>query len=195
MGRARHCSDEALLALGIVGEGEAAFHVARCPACAARYRELTGALQSDRDALAREADEGFPPEVAERQLRSIMHRVDPGRGAHVIAFPVQPRPLATPNPVARRTVAAAAAALLMIAVGLGALRLGFDVGVRPPHPLPQMVMRPLTPGPHISRADSADDELLSAVDALLARSKVNELQALDALTPRPAERSPAAARK
>jgi hypothetical protein len=169
-------------------------HLQRCPDCRARFAEFSAWLEDVRfDAIA-EADDAFPPERLATQHAQILRRLEAsGRPARVIAFPKFAQPLAAGSSHASRWIAAAAAAGLIVGVGVGQwmdLRHSVagsqapssQVGVTaPPRPDRPLVIQ-------TARATEGDEAFLSEVDATLARRSVPELRALDEFTPRAGER-------
>jgi hypothetical protein len=95
-------------------------HLRACAECRARYAAFTGWLDGVRaDGLA-EADEAFPAERLAAQQSHILRRLDVlGRPAKVLAFPRFARPVSVQRSGRQRWIASAAAAGLLVGVGLG----------------------------------------------------------------------------
>jgi hypothetical protein len=140
-----------------------------------------------------EADESFPPERLAIQHAQIFRRLEAAeRPARVIAFPRFAQPLTSRTSHASRWIAAAAAAGLIVGVGVGQL-----MDLR--HSLSRATVEsrgtPTTMAaqrldPRLSPVNVTRDEaFLSELDASLSRAAVPELRALDAFTPRASDLS------
>ncbi len=197
MSRPAHLSDERLFDCYLVARaGEpldprAAEHLADCPACRGQYDDLTRTME----ALRREADaetaEIFNTDRLNAQQQHILRRVEHvGRPARVIDFPH--RTIARHmNPTGAhgltRWVYAAAAAGLVVGVGLGAVyqsewmtvqRSGHAAAARQfANP---RVRTSLT---SIGSSEAAEDAFLSDLEVALERPHTPTLQPFDALTP------------
>jgi len=139
-----------------------------------------------------DADESFPAERLAVQHAQIFRRLEAAeRPARVIAFPRFTQPLTSRTSHASRWIAAAAAAGLIVGVGVGQL-----MDLR--HSLsPQPTIQARVASVPIPRGRDAriqplsaarDEAFLSELDATLSRAAVPELRALDAFTPRADER-------
>ncbi len=146
------------------------------------------------DATA-EADEHFSPERLAAQHALIFRRLEAAeRPARVIAFPRFAQPLTSRTSHASRWIAAAAAAGLIVGVGVGQL-----MDLRHPftaQPATTTQARISTARGPIGRdrfvqpvSDTRDETFLSELDASLSRAGVPELRALDAFTPRADDQS------
>jgi hypothetical protein len=168
-------------------------HLASCPACRTRFAELSAWLADVQTDAIREADEHFSAERLAAQQALIFRRLEAAeRPARVIAFPRFAQPLTSRTSNASRWIAAAAAAGLIVGVGVGQL-----MDLR--HPFTPQVARTTTqarataPVAALERdirppvADTRDEAFLSELDASLSRA-VPELRALDAFTPRADDR-------
>lgn len=163
-------------------------HLESCSACRARFAELSSWLDALRIDGTIEADEAFPAERLAAQHAQIFRRLEAAeRPARVIAFPKFARPLTSRTSHASRWVTAAAAAGLIVGVGVGQL-MDFRHSFSPqpttqarvsPRPLPRG-LDPLVQSVNVTR----DEAFLSELDASLSRTAVPELRALDAFTPR-----------
>ena len=159
-------------------------HLESCAACRARFAELSSWLDTLRHDATREADEAFPIERLAAQHAQIFRRLEAAeRPARVIAFPKFAQPLTSRTSHASRWVAAAAAAGLIVGVGVGQLmdlRHSFS-----PQPTTQARVAPAAIPRGIQVVNTTGDEaFLSELDASLSRAAVPELRALDAFTPR-----------
>jgi hypothetical protein len=170
-------------------------HLESCPACRTRFAELSAWLQAVRVDATAEADEQFSAERLTAQQASIFRRLEAAeRPARVIAFPRFARPLTARTSHASRWVAAAAAAGLIVGVGVGQLMdLRHPFAPQPPQTTQARMNAPTVPiagGVQLTPiADTRDEAFLSELDASLSRAAVPELRALDELTPRAGDRS------
>jgi hypothetical protein len=186
-----HLDEAALVSLwtdGTLGGSPLAHpHLERCAACRNRFAELASWLETIRVDAVAEADEHFPAERLAAQNAQIFRRLEAAeRPARVIAFPTFTQPLTSRSSHASRWIAAAAAAGLIVGVGVGQL-----MDLR--HSLTPRTgnARLATTAPPISAAATvplpkpgAREELfLSELDASISRAP-SELRALDAFTPR-----------
>src|SRR6476660_5727973 len=97
-------------------------HLESCPACRARFAELSAWLQNVRIDATTEADEHFSAERLASQHALVFRRLEAAeRPARVIAFPRFAQPLTSRTFHASRWIAAAAAAGLIVGVGVGQL--------------------------------------------------------------------------
>lgn len=148
---------------------------------------LLDSLADARDAVAAEADAAFTPERAAAQRAAILARLGAAADSRVLSFP--PRAVEAVPAAANRSQAprpalgwmlTAAAAGLVVGVGTGQ---GLQVEW-PVRPTPPQVRIIATPVPTADDADDADAALLGDIEFALAARGVDELQPLDALTPR-----------
>ena len=199
--RAHHLDDQQLFESYLSERGgepidpPAAEHLSDCRECDARYGELVRLM----DALRREADaetsEVFTAERLSAQKQQIIRRVEHvGRPARVIDFPgpaaVRHMTRAAAHGVTRWVYAAAAAGLV-IGIGLGAVYqsewIGIQTGRRSAavrqiaNPRPHVGSVPTTAG--LTAADGAEDAFLSDLDFALAQPHTQTLLPFDALTP------------
>ena len=162
-------------------------HLENCAACRGRFTELSSWLETLRLDATIEADESFPPERLRIQHAQIFRRLEAAeRPARVIAFPRFAQPLTSRTSHASRWIAAAAAAGLIVGVGVGQL-----MDLR--HSLSQPTTQARAASPSLPRgldprmqsvSVTRDEAFLSELDASLSRAAVPELRALDAFTPR-----------
>ena len=199
-----HPADDRLIdvyfAQGEAEEGAAPVETARrhlesCPSCARRLELISEPLERLRAQAVSEADAVFTSERLNAQREHILHRLEAAEHpARVIPFPFasSSRHAGGGVQVMRRWVAAAAAAGLLVGLGLG--RLAAPVGPQVPRTSLIAANRAIQPGAAIRPApgssDSAigsytgDEAFLSALDeAVNRRVSIAELQAIDALTP------------
>lgn len=195
----RHLDDAGLAAIwtegALAGSQPAHPHLAACGECRARlaaYRQWLDGLKADARA---EADEAFPAERLAAQQAQVFRRLEAAeRPARVIAFPKFTRRGTSQASSASRWVAAAAAAGLIVGVGVGQLmdfRPALSRTAVPtsqarlteahrPAERPEAAVRTVT-------APAGDEAFLSDLDASLRRAAVDELRALDEFTPRAGE--------
>ncbi len=150
---------------------------------------LLDTLAEARDAAAAEADAALTPERAAAQRAAILARLGAAADPRVLSFPPRAaeagpatRPSHAPRPALGWMLTAAAAGLV---VGVGTGR-GFDIEWQPAGAAPVQA-RSLTataPAPTPADETDADDAILGEVEWALAERGVDELQPLDALTPR-----------
>ena len=198
IGRRRHLAEERLFDCYLVERsGEpidppTADHLADCAGCAARYEDLArfmDGLRADADA---EIGEVFPADRLQAQQQQILRRLEHlARPARVIDFPgrlISQHPTTSGARGVTRWIYAAAAAGLVIGVGLGAFYQSewalMQSGRR--SAVHQVGARPrLTPAAGIGATvpEAADDAFLSDLDVALERPHTRSLQPFDALTP------------
>lgn len=152
---------------------------------------LLDTLAEAHDAALAEADASFTPERAAAQHAAIMARLGATADARVLSFP----PRALEAPPARRTASprpalgwmlTAAAAGLIVGVGTGQGLYDWQPGDdwqfgREPVSVGRTAGAPVPVQP---AAIELDDAILGEVEFALAERGVDELQPLDALTPR-----------
>ncbi len=166
-------------------------HLERCPACRNRFAELASGLETIRlDAVA-EADEQFPAERLAAQSAQIFRRLEAAeRPARVIAFPTFTQPLTSRSSHVSRWTAAAAAAGLIVGVGVGQLMdlrhslTPRTANTRLATTAPPVSAAAAVPAP---RPGGREELFLSELDASISRAPA-ELRALDAFTPRAGDR-------
>ncbi len=186
--RRRHLSDEQLLSLIESASGDA--HLSTCERCANRHAELLCAI-GDLTELHGDADAVFDEHHLARQYAQILRHIDRNHGpARVLHFPALAPAVQHGQSVGRRWVAAAAIAGLVVGAFAGwrldheslrARQGDITAHARPSErPLPEA-------GAVMVSADHRkfgnDEKLLVEVDAAVARPRVKELTAIDALTP------------
>jgi hypothetical protein len=147
---------------------------------------LLDTLADAHAAAEADADAAFTPERAAAQRAAIMARLGADADQRVLSFPPRvaepaPRSARAPRPALGWMLTAAAAGLV---VGVGT---GQGISVEWPGRDTAPQVRVVTATPHTaSPADAVDtdDAILSEVEVALAQRGVDELQPLDALTPR-----------
>ena len=188
-----HLNDAALAAIWTDGR-PAHPHLDTCGACRARFTEFSGWLETIRVDAVTEADQHFSAERLSAQQAQIFRRLEAAeRPARVIAFPRFTQPLTSRSSHASRWVAAAAAAGLVIGVGVGQLMdLRHSLTVAAPATQARVATPPgpETRTPRLATVGSTRDEaFLSELELSISREGVPELRALDAFTPRAGDRA------
>jgi hypothetical protein len=185
----RYLADRGLAALDAGDEGPLR-HLAHCPACEARYQALKVAFDETREAAVADAAAACTADRMEHQRDRILRRIDAlHAGPRVLPFPaaVQHGHAASQPRVFRRWVAAAAAAGLLVGLGVG--RMVFNQGTgTSADARPQMTSAPAS-GPqtpvmralHLEPAAN-DEEFLSEIELATAAPRTRELRAIYAFT-------------
>ena len=189
-----HLDDAALAAIWTDGRLSHP-HLDDCIACRARFTDFSVWLESIRVDAITQADESFSAERLAAQQAQIFRRLEAvGRPARVIAFPRFAQPLTSRTSHASRWIAAAAAAGLIVGVGVGQM---MDLRHSLMVPNTSAVQARVANAPASAARDPRvqtvgairDEAFLSELDASLARTAVPELRALDGLTPRAGDRA------
>lgn len=173
-------------------------HLESCGDCRARYGRFTSWLESMRDDAVAEADEAFGPERLAAQEAMIARRLEAlEHPARVLTFPRFTRPISSEQSVGRRWIAAAAAAGLVVGLGLGQM-LEFSRSVPQPRQAEgttpsgrQLAARGNTPAPDAVRlgvtavaSQFSDENFLDDHELASLQARVPEsLQYLNAITP------------
>jgi hypothetical protein len=175
-----------------IGEPVTSPHLQRCAECRVRYAAFTSWADSMREDTQAEADLAFPPERLKAQQAAIARRLEVlERPARVIAFPRHTGPSATRHPLGQRWIAAAAAAGLIVGIGLGQIW-----NFRPQAPVDSFVGAPqsmaraqesgrntagrITPVSAVATLSDEDESLFEP----LPSPRIDALNALDTITPR-----------
>jgi hypothetical protein len=189
-----HLDDAALAAIWTDGRLSHP-HLDGCVACRARFADFSAWLESIRVDAITQADESFSAERLAIQQAQIFRRLEAaGRPARVIAFPRFAQPLTSRTSHVSRWIAAAAAAGLIVGVGVGQM---MDLRHSLMAPNASAVQARVTNAPALAGRDPRvqtvsairDEAFLSELDASLSRTAVPELRALDGLTPRAGDRA------
>jgi predicted anti-sigma-YlaC factor YlaD len=201
IGRARHLHEDRLFSCYVAEQSGEAFdrrsseHLAACGECRTRYADLARFMNGLRDDAEEETDDVFTADELRAQMQQIARRIEHlGQPARVLSFPrrLVHRHLARGGArIAPRWMVAAAAAGLIVGVGVGVL---FDAERRAAQSTPlssvtMTVARPArTTAPIIAVSGPAaapdDDAFLSEIEAVLGGPHNQELMLFDALTPR-----------
>jgi hypothetical protein len=163
-------------------------HLETCPECARRYEAIMQSLVDLREEARAEADEVFSSERLEGQRTQILDRLAHAfNPARVLPFPSRTTSYFTRATTSQvhRWVAVAAAAGLLVGVGLGRMS-----GVVTSRPVETRLTRPAVtaprqplPGPLVQTAQQRlnDEDLLSQADRPPRLGQ--DYETLDALTP------------
>jgi len=126
LGLNRHVNEADLTALwtdtrmGAPIQTAAAAHVRECPACRARLTSLSAWLESLRADARQQSDEVFTRERLAAQHAQILRRLEAmERPARVLKFPRFTQGISVRHVSRQRWIAAAAAAGLVVGIGLG----------------------------------------------------------------------------
>lgn len=166
-------------------------HLATCAECRVRLDALVAWMDGIRSDARLEADEAFPSERLAAQQAIILRRIEATeRPARVIAFPKYPVGGAARSAPVRRWIAAAAAAGLIVGVGLGQL-MDFRhlAGDQRPFPADRAVQQTRVEATRAAVPASAtisEETLLLELEAA-ATPQYEALRAYDTLTPRAAD--------
>lgn len=188
--RMRHLGDEELLALIESATSDA--HLESCQRCAVRHAELLCVI-ADLDVVHAEADAVFDEERLLHQRTHILRRLEKNHGpARVLPFPAAAESVGGIRVFAsagRRWVAAAAIAGLVVGIFSGRLLThrsdqatsdglpqAYSASVRRAMSRPVVVPAEL-------RTNGRDEMLLEEVESAVAQPRVDELIAIDAITP------------
>ena len=164
-------------------------HLTACKRCAARIGTLQGDL--DRIATAAEAafDDALPAWRIARQRQRIRERIRrvasrPG-SARILQFPTVGIPAVSNAYPIRRRLSLAAAAGLLVTVGIVQLVDGYRRPAAGPQPAAAVAPSQPVIGPPGGPAQSvADEQFMRELDDALNSSRVRPLVALDEMTPR-----------
>jgi len=163
-------------------------HLDACAACRARVDELSRWLTQVRAEGIAEADEHFPADRLAAQHAQIVRRLEVAdRPPRVIAFPKASAPLTSRSSHTSRWIAAAAAAGLIVGVGVGqVMDLRHAIGGEPVGVEARLSVQPPATAP-VPAGTGGDEAFLSELDTSLSRPSVPELRAIDDFTPRAGE--------
>ena len=195
-----HLDDSALVALwtdaSLSGKPMSHPHLDGCASCRQRSADLSTWLEEVRVGSISEADEHFSRDRLAAQHAQIFRRLEAAeRPARVIAFPRFAQPLTSRSSHASRWIAAAAAAGLIVGVGVGQLMdLRHSLTTPPARANQARLAANANTGTHAGPMQAAngtgrDEVFLSELDASLTGAQVPELRALDEFTPRAGDRS------
>jgi hypothetical protein len=195
----RHLDDATLAAIwtsttaagATVPAGAVDPHLASCGECRVRYDAFTSWMEELRTDARLEADEIFTPDRLAGQQAVISRRLEAAeRPARVIAFPKFPAGSAGKSAPVRRWIAAAAAAGLLVGLGLGQIMDLRHLGDRRTFPVPRTVQQPRVDAAAraaVQASTAVSDEMLLLELEAAATPQYEVLRAYDTLTPRAAD--------
>src|SRR5207249_5930820 len=206
IGPAHHLQEERLFECYLAERGgepidpPAAEHLSDCVECSVRYTDLVRFMDGLRSEANAQTDQVFTPDRLRAQQQQILRRIERvRRAARILDFPglAARRMSASGAHGVTRWVYAAAAAGLVIGVGLGVVyesEWAALQGGRRTAALHQIsgARSRLTPRSAVavtSTPDTVDDAFLSDLEVALERPHTRSLQPFDALTPHARERS------
>ena len=190
----RHLTETELLAT--CQEGGHPAHLDECQACRTRHAEVAAFLEAAGNDAARAADEVFTPERLDAQAAHVRRRLENlSRPVRVLTFPAPRRTTPMVGRAGRRWVAMAAAAGLLIglAAGLTVNFHPFGSNFLPRATLAHNAANRTAPSARTATLPGArataerrqgDEAFLSEADSAFGSPHVEELQAIDAMTPR-----------
>jgi hypothetical protein len=166
-------------------------HLQACAGCRSRFASFASWMTELRVDAASEVDELFPPERLASQHAQIFRRLEASeRPARVIAFPKFAQPLTSRSSSGSRWIAAAAAAGLIVGVGVGQMmdiRHSLGGPVAPVRQARLDNQRLSNAEVRTVSTNGREEAFLSEVDVTLSRPALPELRALDEFTPRAGE--------
>jgi hypothetical protein len=202
MFRARHLQEDRLFDCYVAEQGgepiepTASEHLADCAECYARYAALRGFMDGVRAEVDAELDEVFPAERLRAQQQQIARRLEHVvHPARVITFPrhlPDSRAAASRPRVAPRWIGAAAAAGLLLGIGVGtffypggapASEAGSAAVADAPAGGPTVSAQPPVVVTSVPDPITETEQFLSELEIALERPHTPELVALDAMTP------------
>ena len=163
-------------------------HLDGCAECRVRFASFTQWLQAMSEDARAEADHVFGPDRLTAQQAQILRRLESlEHPARVIAFPRFAQPIAAPRMPRRRWVAVAAAAGLVVGVGLGRVMEFGASSVGQPDPQIVASVEPLADATRVAAQPVSlpgDEVFLYNDPAATTFARVPEsLQYLNAITP------------
>ena len=189
-----HLDDAALAAIWAEsalnpGDRRPQAHLDACSACRSRYAALNDWLEDIGTAARAEADEAFPAERLAAQQSQILRRIEAlDRPARVIVFPKHTHAASGERSGARRWIAAAAAAGVVVGIAAGQLLDLRDALGRPNQPFAEQrqndAIRTVGAQPANLSTAQSDEAFLRELEEAALSPRVPELAALDAFTPR-----------
>ena len=194
--RNRHLSEDRLIEAALAAQSDPfvpaptarAIHLRACADCAARYEEIAAFLDNLAANVNADFDTVFTAERLLAKRQKVSRRLSRLLGLdprdRVLRFPSSGPRLPHAGSSARRWMAAAAVACLVLGVAAGRL-IPFPPAFRDQ----PAVSAP--PNPAVVATDlgeptsySAEDNLLMEIEAALGSPRIYELRAIDAMTPR-----------
>ena len=191
--RSAHLTDRELVQATVNAAGEdppaaGEAHLAVCVHCAARVRTLQAGLDRVTAAAESAFDDTVPAWRLVQQRRRIMHRIRHAACRHgsarILRFPTAAVPAVAGAHPARWRLSLAAAAGLLLTLGIGQ---AIDDRRAPPASPRSAAVAPSQPlvGPPAGQPQTmADEQFMRELEDALTTSRVTPLVALDELTPR-----------
>lgn len=169
-------------------------HLQSCADCRTRFASFCAWADGLRADAFAEAGDAFPAERLAAQQAQILRRLEAAeRPTRVIAFPKFSRPMSAGSSLPARWITVAAAAGLIVGIGVGQwmdLRHSFTGIPAATARLaePPLSDRPANPEIRAVSISIREEAFLSEIDASLSRASLPELRAFDAFTPHAGER-------
>jgi hypothetical protein len=192
-----HLDDAAIVAIWtestLEGRRPVHPHLGVCTPCRTRFTAFSDGFNQMRADAHDETDEIFTAERLSAQQAHIFRRIEATeRPARVIAFPKFSMPLTSRSSHVSRWIAAAAAAGLIVGVGVGQMMDFRHSGMRALRTESRPAISAEAPAERapavLAVSHTVNDEaFLSDLDASLSRPSVPELRAIDDWTPRAGE--------
>ncbi len=195
--RNRHLSEDRLIEAALAARSDAfvpaptaqTIHLRACDDCAARYEEIAAFLDNLAATVNADFDTVFSAERLLAQRQKVSRRLSRLLGldprARVLRFPSSGPPLPHAGGSARRWMAAAAVACLVLGVAAGRL-IPFPPAFRDQPAAASGPPNPAVVATGLGEPTSygAEDDLLIEIEAALGSPRIYELRAIDAMTPR-----------
>jgi hypothetical protein len=197
-GLRKHVDETSLMAVACAGDDRSVLsgadrdHLEACPACRGRVARAAAALAAWSDDAALAADALFSQTHLDRQRDVVLRRIAlDGQPARVIAFPLRRAHAPVVRRVARRWVAAAAAAGLCLGLLTGRAlvpmtdSLDYALNTSPQRrpALDRLPADPVVQQTAGLDAHQVDELFLHDLDMAIAAPRIAPLEVLDALTP------------
>jgi hypothetical protein len=195
--RNRHLSEDRLIEAALAAQSDPfvpaptdqTIHLRACADCAARYEEIAAFLDNLAVNVNADFDTVFTAERLLAQRQKISRRLSRLLGldprARVLRFPSSGPPLPHAGASARRWMAAAAVACLVLGVVAGRL-IPFPPAFRDQPTAASGPTNPAVVATDLGEPTSygAEDDFLVEIEAALGSPRIYELRAIDAMTPR-----------
>lgn len=182
----RHLEEDALLELWVrdcdADPVQTPVEVRECEPCREAYANLLATIDGLREEVVAEADAVFTPERLAAQRAHILRRIANGdRPARVLPFPVASRTAPARQPTARRWIAAAAAAGLLVGAIAGKFIDPWSAGRRGLSRTP--ILSQAAPSGLAPLPGATDEDILIDIEDALESPVINGLETIDAMTP------------
>lgn len=177
----------AALAVDVTPDPEVARHLVDCQRCREIADRARALFEEARVQAAHEADAVFTDAVLDRQRAHIMRRIEQhGQPARVLPFPAPSLAWTGTGHAARRWIAAAAAAGLLVGAFAGRFVTLRHEGrlARSTSPAVTAVSSPGSPDALAAPNERAADEAFLVELEVAASPRIEPLRAIDAMTPR-----------